>query len=279
MKECSIIFLMILFSSSLSYSDYSFVNLGNESYSSSSEYLNGNTISKISYSQVINTNNDQTNQISTTQNEYTNVQLDISYNELKEIGFEFEGRNTKNYVQYTYIANNTFPNTNINKNANINQSVFDNNELIEKTLKSNSDFDNLSNVKCNYFQSPSLNQQYLKINYLSIVHGKYFNYGLDKSTNQIMIFQLDNEAHLLNSKSIEIFYRSYYGSLSYTQLFLSYSSDWNELYYFLIAYSISRPNEIVLFKVFEYSSDNITISEARPLSLTEYLTITIIIKN
>ena len=272
MKECSIIFLMILFSSSLSYSDYSFVNLGNESYSSSSEYPNGNTISKISYSQVINTNNDQTNQISTTQNEYTNVQLDISYNELKEIGFEFEGRNTKNYVQYTYIANNTFPNTNINKNANINQSVFDNNELIEKTLKSNSDFDNLSNVKCNYFQSPSLNQQYLKINYLSIVHGKYFNYGLDKSTNKIMIFQLDNEAHLLNSKSIEIFYRSYYGSLSYTQLFLSYSSDWNELYYFLIAYSISRPNEIVLFKVFEYSSDNITISEARPLSLTEYLT-------
>ena len=119
----------------------------------------------------------------------------------------------------------------------------------------------------------------MKINYLSIVHGKYFNYGLDKSTNQIMIFQLDNEAHLLNSKSIEIFYRSYYGSLSYTQLFLSYSSDWNELYYFLIAYSISRPNEIVLFKVFEYSSDNITISEARPLSLTEYLTITIIIKN
>lgn len=279
MKECSIIFLMILFSSSLSYSDYSFVNLGNESYSSSSEYLNGNTISKISYSQVINTNNDQTNQISTTQNEYTNVQLDISYNELKEIGFEFEGRNTKNYVQYTYIANNTFPNTNINKNANINQSVFDNKELIEKTLKSNSDFDNLSNVKCNYFQSPSLNQQYLKINYLSIVHGKYFNYGLDKSTNKIMIFQLDNEAHLLNSKSIEIFYRSYYGSLSYTQLFLSYSSDWNELYYFLIAYSISRPKEIVLFKVFEYSSDNITISEARPLSLTEYLTITIIIKN
>ena len=272
MKECSIIFLIILFSSSLSYSDYSFVNLGNESYSSSSEYLNGNTISKISYSQVINTNNAQTNQISTTQNEYTNVQLDISYNELKEIGFEFEGRNTKNYVQYTYIANNTFPNTNINKNANINQSVFDNNELIEKTLKSNSDFDNLSNVKCNYFQSPSLNQQYLKINYLSIVHGKYFNYGLDKSTNKIMIFQLDNEAHLLNSKSIEIFYRSYYGSLSYTQLFLSYSSDWNELYYFLIAYSISRPNEIVLFKVFEYSSDNITISEARPLSLTEYLT-------
>ena len=272
MKECSIIFLMILFSSSLSYSDYSFVNLGNESYSSSSEYPNGNTISKISYSQVINTNNDQTNQISTTQNEYTNVQLDISYNELKEIGFEFEGRNTKNYVQYTYIANNTFPNTNINKNANINQSVFDNNELIEKTLKSNSDFDNLSNVKCNYFQSPSLNQQYLKINYLSIVHGKYFNYGLDKSTNKIMIFQLDNEAHLLNSKSIEIFYRSYYGSLSYTQLFLSYSSDWNELYYFLIAYSISRPKEIVLFKVFEYSSDNITISEARPLSLTEYLT-------
>ena len=272
MKECSIIFLMILFSSSLSYSDYSFVNLGNESYSSSSEYPNGNTISKISYSQVINTNNDQTNQISTTQNEYTNVQLDISYNELKEIGFEFEGRNTKNYVQYTYIANNTFPNTNINKNANINQSVFDNNELIEKTLKSNSDFDNLSNVKCNYFQSPSLNQQYLKINYLSIVHGKYFNYGLDKSTNKIMIFQLDNEAHLLNSKSIEIFYRSYYGSLSYTQLFLSYSSDWNELYYFLIAYSISRPKEIVLFKVFEYSSDNITISEARLLSLTEYLT-------
>ena len=234
MKECSITFLIILFSSSLSYSDYSFVNLGNESYSSSSEYLNGNTISKISYSQVINTNNAQTNQISTTQNEYTNVQLDISYNELKEIGFEFEGRNTKNYVQYTYIANNTFPNTNINKNANINQSVFDNNELIEKTLKSNSDFDNLSNVKCNYFQSPSLNQQYLKINYLSIVHGKYFNYGLDKSTNKIMIFQLDNEAHLLNSKSIEIFYRSYYGSLSYTQLFLSYSSDWNELYYFLI---------------------------------------------
>ena len=272
MKECSIIFLMILFSSSLSYSDYSFVNLGNESYSSSSEYLNGNTISKISYSQVINTNNDQTNQISTTQNEYTNVQLDISYNELKEIGFEFEGRNTKDCVQYTYIANNTVPNTNINKNANINQSVFDNNELIEKTLKSNSDFDNLSNVKCNYFQSPSLNQQYLKINYLSIVHGKYFNYGLDKSTNKIMIFQLDNEAHLLNSKSIEIFYRSYYGSLSYTQLFLSYSSDWNELYYFLIAYSISRPKEIVLFKVFEYSSDNITISEARPLSLTEYLT-------
>ena len=63
MKECSIIFLIMLFSSSLSYSDYSFVNLGNESYSSSSEYLNGNTISKISYSQVINTNNDQTNQI------------------------------------------------------------------------------------------------------------------------------------------------------------------------------------------------------------------------
>ena len=270
MKECSIISLFLLFSSSLSYGDYSFVNLGDESYSPSSEYPNGNA--KISYSKVVNANNEQTNQFSVTQNEYTNVPLDISYNELKDIGFEYEGRNQKNYLKYTYIANNTFPNTNINKNADIKQSDFEKNEIIEMTLKSNYDFDNSSNVKCNYFQSPSLTQQYLKINYLNIVHGKYINYGLDKSTSKIMIFQLDNEVHLLYSKSIDKFYPSYYGSLSYSQLFLSYSSDWNEPYYFLIGYSTSRPNELVLFKVFEYSSDNITISEARSLSLTEYIT-------